>query len=194
MATPDEIRDNAETQYAQIRNQKYLPEVARQKIAAVYVAAEAQIDALMTAANAATNSRRVALERQLYGLPASATGSDIIALRDAQDRASNFDDARSIAALDRAAALGDDTMTRAILETAFNSLDIPVLDHYLTLSPSSEPAVQELVDILRVAGGKPNFASAFEYFIGTPPELAGLSPWRITEAAAGATPTSQVFG
>jgi hypothetical protein len=188
------IREAVEARYADVRNNRDLNgDAKRRQIATAYVDAKAKLDKLAADSTASATDHRTTLSRKLFGIPNQADASAMISYRDAQDRAATIDKvADAIALMNRASMSGDDLLVRAVLEQAYDSQWPTVVDTYIALNPANADAASELWDIT-TRRGPSAIVNFFEFFTPVPPELAGMSDWKIQEVAAGQAATQQLF-
>lgn len=191
----EDLRATAEAAYAKARNNADLSaDAKRRAIATAYLAAKTALDKLRTDLEAATDGRRDALAKQIYGIPA-ADATTSISYRDAQDRADAKaeDESTAIALINRAMVAGDDLYVRALLEVAYSNQWAGVINAWTDRNPTKADNAQELWD-LTTNSGQPNTLRGYlTYYAPVPAELASLSEWKIQEIAAGQPSTSQQF-
>jgi hypothetical protein len=189
------ILETADQTYGQIRNNTNLSaDAKRTAIASAYLKAVDAVGVLKSASEAATVGRIQTLSRQLFGLPTTASSADMANLRDATERVNRFDQtSEALASLNQANLIGDTAMVRAVLGAAYANQWSEVIDAYLALHPTDQAAAQELWDLNLTASTHNNFSDFIQWIVPTPPEVAGLTDYKVRELATGATPTIQVF-
>ena len=129
-------------------------------------AIQKELDAITTKLNhlrdqedAAFNAELERIERSLNTMSGIGIGSDIIAFRDAQDRAESIDNGNdALTIMKRAISSGDKTLATAIatraVERAF--IDLPweaVVNAYAEAHPSTAKLFQERINIARNMAG-----------------------------------------
>jgi hypothetical protein len=154
----DEIRDNP----------SYSHEGRQREIAKVFLAHRKKAADLRNEFTAASKARRLELERRLFGLPA---GGDVLAYRDAVDRADairSTEGAESMLA--RAQRSGDTLLARAVAAHAFNRGWNTVASSY-AVEAGHTAALDELGDLRGSTVSSLGEAALFG--IPSPPELKG---------------------
>jgi hypothetical protein len=144
MLTDDERRQAATIQQqharrvAAIRSDAHLsPQGKRARIAAASVAARDQLAALRHTSDARNTQLRRDLEFKLFGVGARDGGTDILAARDARDRASRVKTpAEAAQLLASAQRVGDTSMARAVFEHCWNQLPTDVGSHWAQVGAS----------------------------------------------------------
>ena len=191
----DALHDTAQTTMDRIRsNPNTSPDAKRSAIAKAYITLADGLEALKARQDTDANSRRDALSRKLFGLPSGADPATMASFRSAQDRANSFnDESTAIAQLNSAAVVGDDLLVRAILQMAYTDQLADVVNAYTARYPQNEAAAEELWDLTTSLNTAPSFLSGADYYVPVPPELTGMSPWKIREIASGVTPTIELF-
>lgn len=102
---------------AEIRADQNLSDLGRRNaIVAEYTKARTEVDRLRGDDVAADYARQKALKQRLFGLSGSASSSDVISFRDAQDRVEKVKSAQELGDLmERASSVGD----RSLLQAGF---------------------------------------------------------------------------
>lgn len=197
MTTPrtkqHELAETTRQQYQrrvdEIRNdRRFTPEAKQQAIAKLYRDTNHQLGQLRDERDATLNSRRTALEAEMFGLPKYASTSDTLSYRDALDRASRAEDGAALAALyDTAAISNDNILAKAILAKAYGDGEVDVINRYLEDHSTLETKAQELWDIRYgdVAAGQTlqNTLNDFAFQADKPTEIRALSDSLIEQAA-----------
>jgi hypothetical protein len=179
------IRQRLGSRVAGIRNRKQLPERVRlQLMAKAHQAAATEMGSLQSRVGSETDNAAIRLRRQAFGTP----DGDTMAMRDAQQRASQLTSPREAAAALRAAELqGDEGMAQAIASAAFDHatglglLGRPwseVVDSYSAQRPKAAEAVDSLA---QMSSGRP--AVDFTFVVPKPSELSRLQPWQLNALA-----------
>lgn len=197
MTTPrtkqHELAENTRQQYQrrveEIRNdRRFTPEAKQQAIAKLYRDTNHQLGQLRDERDATLNSRRTALEAEMFGLPKYASTSDTLSYRDALDRASRAEDGTALAALYDTAAISNDTiLAKAILAKAYGDGEVDVINRYLEDHSTLETKAQELWDIRYgdEAAGQTlqNTLNDFAFQADKPTEIRALSDSLIEQVA-----------
>lgn len=160
-----------------IRNdQRFTDAEKRRRLAAAYLQTKTETESLKTAEAKDRSDRIQALRRRIYGRFDTTQGSDVIALRDAQERASALtseDQARALELLNRANLNNDQSMTRALLMRAYEVQWVDVLNQYTAHNPSTERDIDELWTLSD--GGETLAATLhreWSYVVTAPTEIA----------------------
>lgn len=125
---------------------------ARQKQEA-YERAKAEMDRLRSAERQEAETVKAEAERALFALPAGASSSDILSMRDATDRASNIGSPSELTdVMVRSLRSGDFALAKAVLARAFELESRSTLSAYLAERPQDERHVQTLIEA-RSSGG-----------------------------------------
>lgn len=197
MTTPrtkqHELAETTRQQYQRrvegIRNdRRFTPEAKQQAIAKLYRDTNHQLGQLRDERDATLNSRRSALEAEMFGLPKYASTSDTLSYRDALDRASRAEDGAALAALYDTAAISNDTiLAKAILAKAYGDGEVDVINRYLEDHSTLETKAQELWDIRYgdEAAGQTlqNTLNDFAFQADKPTEIRALSDSLIEQVA-----------
>ncbi|KQR34789.1 hypothetical protein [Curtobacterium sp. Leaf154] len=197
MTTPrtkqHELAENTRQQYQrrveEIRNdRRFTPEAKQQAIAKLYRDTNHQLGQLRDERDATLNSRRTALEAEMFGLPKYASTSETLSYRDALDRASRAEDGTALAALYDTAAISNDTiLAKAILAKAYGDGEVDVINRYLEDHSTLETKAQELWDIRYgdEAAGQTlqNTLNDFAFQADKPTEIRALSDSLIEQVA-----------
>lgn len=197
MTTPrtkqHELAETTRQQYQgrveEIRNdRRFTPEAKQQAIAKLYRDTNHQLGQLRDERDATLNSRRTALEAEMFGLPKYASTSDTLSYRDALDRASRAEDGKALAALYDTAAISNDTiLAKAILAKAYGDGEVDVINRYLEDHTTLETKAQELWDIRYgdEAAGQTlqNTLNDFAFQADKPTEIRALSDSLIEQVA-----------
>ena len=116
------IQRRLDGQLDTIRNTRSYSDAGRKaEMAKAVLAARAQVERLKSEFAAERETRRDNLHRIIFGSPSGASASELIANRDAQDRAAQVstpEDAKAM--LRRANQNGDESLARAVAESAFH--------------------------------------------------------------------------
>jgi hypothetical protein len=130
----------------------------RSALARATLAAREGMAKLRADSGARTAQRRADLERTLFGPgPKSAAGTDVLAARDARDRAAQISTpAEAAGMLARAERAGDASLARAIFEKCWDQVgELDIGDHwadvgagYLASRPKDQAAAAELGELL----------------------------------------------
>lgn len=197
MTTPrtkqHELAETTRQQYQrrveEIRNdRRFTPEAKQQAIAKLYRDTNHQLGQLRDERDATLNSRRTALEAEMFGLSKYASTSDTLSYRDALDRASRAEDGKALAALYDTAAISNDTiLAKAILAKAYGDGEVDVINRYLEDHSTLETKAQELWDIRYgdEAAGQTlqNTLNDFAFQADKPTEIRALSDSLIEQVA-----------
>jgi hypothetical protein len=152
-------------------------EAKKQRIAAALAPA---LDIVHTAKRDELTNYKTAmtrLEKDLFGLPANQTTTDVVSYRDAQDRADTLtlDDVGVRAAtdlLERADLSGDTHLTRAIFTRAMRLGWTKVTDAYLDRHPDQRAAVDQYRELRRY-DPTTSMMAFYSYKFPAPQELGG---------------------
>ena len=156
MTTPAEqaeaIREGFDARVWGIRGDQNISDTGKIiQIASLYETEQAKLTALQSTKDTATASMKTRMQTQLFGLPSWASASDVMSLRDANDRVSTIDDPRDAAELLESARInGDITLAKAILQRAFKermSWD-PLIQTYGDNNPALVGSIQTLLTII----------------------------------------------
>ncbi|WIB16670.1 hypothetical protein DEJ34_05955 [Curtobacterium sp. MCPF17_050] len=188
-----DIAEETRTRYRErveaIRNDNRFTTAAKQQaMAKLYRDTNYQLQQLGEERDAALNSKRAALEADMFGLPKYASTSDTLSYRDALDRVSRAEDAPALIALYETAALSNDTiLSKAILAKAYNAGELDVVNRYLEDHTTQQDRAQELWDI-RYGDDNPNqmFQEAIDDWVfqaDKPSEIRGLPNSALEEMA-----------
>lgn len=109
-----------------------------------YQRAKSEMDKLMSAEKDERDGRRKAAERQLFGLGVSPTSTDVISLRDAQDRAARMELDEIKPSMDQALRSGDQTLAAAILSRALQVGASSTVRAYLDEFPNHQHLIEDL--------------------------------------------------
>lgn len=197
MTTPrtkqHELAETTRQQYQrrveEIRNdRRFTPEAKQQAIAKLYRDTNHQLGQLRDERDATLNSRRTALEAEMFGLSKYASTSDTLSYLDALDRASRAEDGKALAALYDTAAISNDTiLAKAILAKAYGDGEVDVINRYLEDHSTLETKAQELWDIRYgdEAAGQTlqNTLNDFAFQADKPTEIRALSDSLIEQVA-----------
>ncbi|PZE71778.1 hypothetical protein DEJ27_03100 [Curtobacterium sp. MCPF17_018] len=182
-------RQEYQRRVEEIRNdRRFTPEAKQQAIAKLYRDTNYQLGQLRDERDATLNSRRTALEAEMFGLPKYASTSDTLSYRDALDRASRAEDGAALAALYDTAAISNDTiLAKAILAKAYGDGEVDVINRYLEDHSTLETKAQELWDIRYgdEAAGQTlqNTLNDFAFQADKPTEIRALSDSLIEQVA-----------
>ncbi|MFJ3319369.1 hypothetical protein [Curtobacterium sp. NPDC086286] len=152
-----ELKTRYLSQVAAVQNDNRLtPEGKRSKLAKLHANTVQQLSKLKRERDAALTTRRADLERQLFGLPATAPTSDTVSYRDALDRVTRAAEAKDDKAMhqlyDNAKLTGDSILTKAILGHAYRSGSADLVNRYLN-EPGNEALDQKGVELWQLMRG-----------------------------------------
>jgi hypothetical protein len=124
----------------------------RARLAQNYLAHQGQLDQLFAQADQRAQADGQAAARRVFGVPAGADGSMILAHRDALDRTADIGPGEAGRLLAQAHANGDETLARAIGQRAFEQAGpqdlgghwATVLEQFAQSSPARQRAIGEL--------------------------------------------------
>lgn len=123
----------------------------------------------------------------IKGLPGDVA-SLAISRRDAGDRASNITDPiQRQRLLKQAARTGDDCLSRAIVQSAFDFNDPDTINAFMSAYPDLAPAVQRLWDAAHRKTTAVDLAMSWQLAALKPPAISSLADYEIASAAAGNT-------
>ncbi|MGV9714451.1 hypothetical protein [Rhodococcus sp. 2G] len=193
MATMEDLRAQAEkiqTSFAraldEIRADRMLSDEGKKsRIRDLYVSSKAQMDKLKAQTTQDETNRITTLQRRLFGT-VGASAQDVIAQRDANDRAEALSSEEEALAMMRSAITFKDLMLeRAILRRAFeagaelNPLNgrpqhwFDVINAYVDEHPTTEDDLRELLDLTKAAANPGrSFGQAMTTWLAKPSELA----------------------
>lgn len=161
------------------------PEGKQRKIAALYVDAQAKVGALSDSEKNAIATERTAVDRALFGTPASSDPSAMIAFRDAQDRAERIeDDTTALSVLNRTDITGDTELASAVLNQAVAMGWGNVIDTYAATHPGQAALVEELVALANLSSARNHLFSAWSYLVPKPFEIGNYTDFHIQEIAS----------
>jgi hypothetical protein len=150
------------------------------EISRVYAQASRRLAALQKADITQTKAKIDNLHRELFGMP-NPTGLNLIAHRDAQDRAAQITDAgEGKRLLARAMRDHDDSLARAIVGHAAEQGWKEVVVTYYADKPDLAAKYEEWAQTVR-AERRPDtrFRRSLTYMLPTPTELSKLQPHEI---------------
>ncbi|MDT0263981.1 hypothetical protein [Jatrophihabitans lederbergiae] len=148
----------------------------RQQITAAHQDAAARMKKLRTTEQANLLARRAVLESALYGSARQLSGADMIAFRDAADRAASArtpDDGMLM--LQRAQGNGDDQLASALAHRAEEMGWAGVFQAWEATQPQMAGTISELVDIDDYLQGSGHTAQLLAFSLPTPPEAQGMN-------------------
>lgn len=184
-----ETRDKYHRDIEAIRNDnRFTPLAKQQAIAKLYRNTNHQLQQLGEEKDSALNSRRTALEADMFGLPRTASTQDTLSYRDALDRVSRAEKTPELLALYETAALSNDTiLTKAIMAKAYNDGEDEVVNRYMEDHVTQQERAQELWD-LRWGDTNPDqlFQNTLDDWVfqaDKPTELRGLPDTVVSEMA-----------
>lgn len=148
---------------------RYTDAGRRQELAKIILAHRKQARTLRDSCSLNNDETRAKLTLKLFGLPPSADASSIPAYRDAVDRASKLRSPKALSdALQRANAMGDHLLARAIAGRAHELNIREVVDTYAETSGQSD----DYDDLKAIPSNQ--FASAALFGVPIPAELRGI--------------------
>lgn len=162
----------------------------RQQIAAVYLQAKRQLDALKADEANKRSSQITDLRRTLFGSPGTSDAQTAISYRDAQERvgALGLEDAGKAAKLlDQAELSGDEVMVKAIIQRAIDVQWVDVANKYIEAHPYYGAKLEELWNLDSESSegiDAIGFMNSLTFHIDKPGELSGLFDERQIEAVA----------
>ena len=113
-----------------------------------FAEARQQLDGLLAERHRRMDSLREAKTRELLGHALSPTASDLLARRDADERAAKLEDQQAaVAALERAELSGDRVLSRAIALEGIHRGWPQAVQKYRTASPASAAALDVIAAI-----------------------------------------------
>jgi hypothetical protein len=169
------------------------------QIAAAYISVKDRLDALNATQSNTSQTLADTLERSVFGLPTSATSTDITSYRDAFDRLSTVDPsdpatARTITTmLDNAKRSGDSILTKAVLSYAFDTKDTDVINRIILDNPTWEANVEALWSIKTAPT---DLLASWQFIVTRPTELQSMDEYSIRVLAKsnpGTTADSQAY-
>ncbi|WP_238422694.1 hypothetical protein [Gordonia sp. 'Campus'] len=164
----EQVRNQYERETQAINNDTSLSDSGkRERVSAYHDAAKAKMQKLRQNEVKLVEDRKQQLSQDLFGL-SSTTSSDpnqIIAYRDAQDRASKIESGEEAQRLlDSATLSGDKSLTSAILARAFNEGWSKIIDKHAADNPQSLSKMRDLKKLQEYN----TFASAgFTYMVSS---------------------------
>lgn len=174
-----------------VRADPMLSELGKaQRIRKLHEAANTTVSQLRGQAEASSYSRRQALERRLFGLPAGADANAVIIYRDAVDRVGAIRDPAELAeVMERAAATGDAVMlkvaARHALDHTRGGIGSDRWDELVATYVEDTGATQDFTEYRELTSTRGRTA-AFEERMSTsvpmPHELTGTAPLSNTTA------------
>ncbi|GAA1838559.1 hypothetical protein [Agromyces salentinus] len=167
----------------------------RDRIAREYVATRIHIDKLRTREADALLSRRVELERLLFGWEPTDDAAVLSARRESNELADALDDPRdALLAYQRAKRRSDEMHVHAIFARALELGWSSIIDDYLVEHPERAAGSTELAAILRANDDVELLTAVMHYAMSQPSELShvDLAPYE-HEARAGAADVEAAF-
>jgi hypothetical protein len=174
MAAVASVQRQLDEQLDAIRGQRSFSDAGRKtEMAKSVLAARAHVDKMRSDFVAERETRRQNLAQIVFGSPKGAGGSELIANRDAQDRAAhltNADDAEAM--LHRARQNSDDSLAKAVAEMAFRQGWLEVSQDY-----ADQTGKTGALDLLVASQPHPhaNLADSAIFKVRNPEELAAAS-------------------
>ncbi len=159
-----------------IRNNKaYSDSGRRAEMAKATLLAKKEAAALKAEFLADREAQRKSLQKRLFGILGEPTHTELIVMRDSQERADAIkDEETALRKLRRADQSGDTYMAKAIAERAVEKGWRSVVDTYAENAPlGTRTALEALADI--PSGLRTNLADAATFTIRAPAELGGAN-------------------
>ena len=193
----DVIRAGAEQAHARFKqtltatrtNTRLTPEGRRERMAIAYSEVRTELSSLKDRHARSYTERRNRLEDRLFGLsPSTRTATDILAMRDADDRVTAIDDEQRLSELMNSALRNSDTtLVSACLRRAWDLGSNRIVNEYADQRPDQVPLLQEYVQVRNSdpTDGLPG-PEEFLLEIQRPEELSRYSDMDIDNIAAGA--------
>jgi hypothetical protein len=153
-------------------NRSFTPQGRKVEMAKAVLTARNQTEKLKAEFVAAREARRTNLERIVFGIVGEPTASDLIAHRDAQDRAASLTGSDEAAAvLRRANQSNDESLAKAVAQAAFQRGWTEVANNYADMWDK-----RACLDMLTDTHAGPNTvtADAVTFRIRAPEELGPL--------------------
>jgi hypothetical protein len=178
-----------------LRGDADLTAAARQRhIAVAYTQAVEQMSALRDQWNGGRSADEVALTRQCFG-SSTASGSDAISVRDAQDRAQQIETpSEALGLLQLAAVNNDESLVRAIAQGAYTEVTSGLFGRDLgwgeplTYFASQRPRLVDKINALTSLQRVDVFAVEANFIIPKPTELGSLNDYAIAALAVSSEP------
>ncbi|MFF8829129.1 hypothetical protein [Streptomyces sp. NPDC015131] len=181
--TPDEVRDQLNRAAQRIDAQRNLtPQAKRTMLARAFIAARNQLDELKAGEEKRIHREREQLERKLFGVHGFAPDpTAVVARRDANDRASQYQTPKEAAqAMRRAQRDGDHILAKAIAARAADWSGDPtwaaVVDQYVADKPAEAETLQAMRQLPDTDDAVWKLSKAMEYGIAAPSGLGELHP------------------
>lgn len=193
MTSTDRIREISATLRTKVERLRadsdYTQEYKTQRLAAAYLAAREEMAQVRAGHEHAVRTSKIRAEQALLGLGGQADGSQVIAFRDALDRAGQLQDpVEALTALRRAVSCGDGQLSAAIARQARSRGWGEVAAEWVS---GAGPSVQRHLDDLAEADedarywnspqGKLTASALFR--VEAPDELAGMDDRQVEQAA-----------
>lgn len=185
------LNDNIEA----LRNSDvYTPQGRRVEMARATRAALQEANELKSRFVEMRTARKDELERHLFGVSGSATATQVVNIRDAQDRVDRLgiqDADKAHALMRRAIQSGDDGLARAIAQRAINSESWgEIVDTY---TASVNDRTRDMLTELRAipSGARTNTTDNVVFRVRPPHELSGLAESDINTLAGTGTDTAR---
>jgi hypothetical protein len=170
------VQRNLDEAIAAIRADTTLSDAGRRtKLAKETLAARKRAAELKDEFQAARESRRTQLERQVFGITGTPSATDLIVMRDSRDRAKKLESADDcLTELKLAAQAGDTFMAKAIAQQAAAKGWRGVMATFTdSADVFTRTALEELADI--PTGSRTNIADIAAFKIQSPREFLGKS-------------------
>ncbi|MCZ8380352.1 hypothetical protein O6P37_15900 [Mycobacterium sp. CPCC 205372] len=176
------IQRELDRQVDAIRSQRSFSDAGRKtELAKSVLAARERVQQMRSDFASEREQRREDLLRYLFNDSYLLDGSDLIAHRDAQDRADQLTTSdEAMAMLNRANLHSDDSLASAVAEAAFNKGWTEVCERYATLTGKAS-ALRELVG--SHIGRHNSLADSVVFRIRNPKELSTANEARLRELA-----------
>ncbi|WP_037870315.1 hypothetical protein [Streptomyces sp. SPB074] len=198
--TRDQIMNAYTAQLARIQGSNTYSDHAKRVMAAkAFKSTEQQLETLRAGEEKALRDRRASLQRSMFGASGNQDPSNVIARRDANDRAAKLEDPRAAAeALARAEMEGDTTMSQAIATRAAQYGWGDVLSSYTSTRPGFQRAAEEFNGLPDPDDTEFRFRHSAQYYLPMPPSLDGSRPGEVERLAQtsldGDAPGQPAFG
>jgi hypothetical protein len=168
-----------------IRNNTTLSSEGKMRtMARLYIDTQAKVAAQSDAEKNAIAAERTAVDRALFGTPASSDPTAMIAFRDAQDRAERIEDeTTAMNTLNRTDTTGDTELASAVLNQAVSMGWFNVVEAFAATHPGKAALVDELVALANLTKPQNYLMSAWSYIVPKPLELGAVADYRIEQLA-----------
>lgn len=170
-------------------NSRLTPEGRRERMAIAYTEVRSELDSLKERHTRSYSDRRNRLEDRLFGLsPKNRTATDILAMRDAEDRVTAIGDEQRLSELMTSALRNSDTtLISACLRRAWDLGSNRVVNQYADARPNEVPLLEEYIDV-RNSDPDDGLPGPEEFLLEVqrPEELSRYSDLDVENIAAGA--------